>query len=247
MIEHTCEPPIGPSTPDAWECSECARRWVRREPRDPETLLSWRKVGEGRVSARCPWCRLEGCWAFAGGAEVDGNQFTPPKGHTVRSTGDDSAHRTDTCPVRTPESRLYDPRPPWAPEETAVSTERPDIRAQQLAQARGANPDSSDYPDAVQDAWNDLLDWEELPAPEQAKIAGLLPWIASQEWTPEIATPVKHQWKRLPNGSIDDSAHDVEADFGGHNGPRCEVCGTVFCKHCTPDRYDEECPGIWVE
>ncbi|GAA0853563.1 hypothetical protein ACFQVD_26340 [Streptosporangium amethystogenes subsp. fukuiense] len=131
--------------------------------------------------------------------------------------------------------------------EPTESAERPDIRAQQLAQARGSIPESSDYPEAVADAWNDLLDWEDLPAPNQAEIRALLPWIASQEWPPEIATPVKHQFKRLPNGSIDNFAHDVETDSGGHNGPRCEVCGTVFCQHCAPDRYEEECPGVWVE
>ncbi|MEV0830920.1 MULTISPECIES: hypothetical protein [Streptosporangiaceae] len=128
-----------------------------------------------------------------------------------------------------------------------MSTGRPDIRPQQLAQARGFIQEAADYPEAVSTAWTDLQDWEELTASKQAEISGLLPWIASQEWPPEVATPVKHQFERLPNGSIDDFAHEVEADFGGHNGPRCEVCGTAFCEHCTPDRYDEECPGMWVE
>lgn len=55
---------------------------------------------------------------------------------------------------------------------------------------------------------------------------------------------MKHVWKKLTNGDIDEFVLDVEAETTGHNGPGCEVCGFYFCIHC-PDaeaNWESECP-----
>lgn len=45
---------------------------------------------------------------------------------------------------------------------------------------------------------------------------------------------VTHQWKKDTDGSIDEMAWDCDdyESAGGHNGPKCLVCGFDPCVHC---------------
>lgn len=57
------------------------------------------------------------------------------------------------------------------------------------------------------------------------------------------AANVEHVWLLDDHGDPDTMAHDVEVGSGGHNGPRCTVCGFFFCVHCAPQGWQHCCPG----
>jgi len=50
--------------------------------------------------------------------------------------------------------------------------------------------------------------------------------------------PMGHVWERNEDGSVNALAFD----YDDHTGPRCVVCGYVFCDNCQ-EMPDEECPG----
>lgn len=50
---------------------------------------------------------------------------------------------------------------------------------------------------------------------------------------------MQHRWQLNADGEIDIWALDVDY----HNGPECTRCWRVFCEHCNPMCYQEECPG----
>ncbi|MEU4410724.1 hypothetical protein AB0F88_39990 [Streptosporangium sp. NPDC023963] len=98
-----------------WTCLDCGQVWERREG----DYSRWRDPGKDSVRALCPHCRQEGFWPWPpAGDNTDENHFTPPRGHTVKYLDAHWTTRTDTCPVLTEASLLYDPRPPWAPLNT---------------------------------------------------------------------------------------------------------------------------------
>jgi len=56
----------------------------------------------------------------------------------------------------------------------------------------------------------------------------------------------RHSWLGLPDGEVDRFALDVNAEYGGHNGPLCTTCGLYFCEHCHRTYWQSECPGVVV-
>ena len=69
----------------------------------------------------------------------------------------------------------------------------------------------------------------ELDALVAEKVMGLVPGVDFGEW-PE------HQWKKKPDGTIDDMA----SEWDTHNGPCCERCWYSYCHHCQ-DGPDVKC------
>lgn len=63
-----------------------------------------------------------------------------------------------------------------------------------------------------------------------------------------ILSPRGHIWKADDDGTVDFFALDVEdfESFGGHNGPRCTVCGFSYCVHCHQDGPPKGCAGPTV-
>ena len=49
----------------------------------------------------------------------------------------------------------------------------------------------------------------------------------------------RHEWKRKPNGEIDEDAWDGDL----HGGPQCGVCGEVFCSGCSGSLWDAVVAG----
>ena len=52
----------------------------------------------------------------------------------------------------------------------------------------------------------------------------------------------QHEWLLDESGEIDTSAFEIEREFRGHNGPRCNLCGYCVCIWCE-DEIEEECDG----
>lgn len=48
---------------------------------------------------------------------------------------------------------------------------------------------------------------------------------------------MKHDWYLDEDRDID----IWRMDSGFHNGPQCRRCQKLFCHHCDPNCYDEEC------
>jgi len=49
----------------------------------------------------------------------------------------------------------------------------------------------------------------------------------------------KHDFFKDGQGNIDIWI----LDYGYHNGPGCRRCEEMWCEHCDPQCYDEECPS----
>ena len=41
----------------------------------------------------------------------------------------------------------------------------------------------------------------------------------------------------------DDDIDPFFTSHGYHNGPGCALCHDVWCHHCTPEIYTEQCPA----
>lgn len=64
-----------------------------------------------------------------------------------------------------------------------MSTYRPEIDADQLAQARGCEPWNDCYSDCADVARRDLDRWDDLDDAERERILGLVEWINKQVWS----------------------------------------------------------------
>ena len=53
-----------------------------------------------------------------------------------------------------------------------------------------------------------------------------------------IENPRGHTWERDEDGQVDFTAFAVDY----HNGPRCVVCGYVYCEHCRLGPHEDCTP-----
>ena len=74
------------------------------------------------------------------------------------------------------------------------------------------------------------------------------PSTMAEELIPEGHPSAPHKWELDDRGRVNLFAldEDFTEGWGGHNGPRCTVCGLTFCEHCH-DYWATPCPSDYWE
>lgn len=54
---------------------------------------------------------------------------------------------------------------------------------------------------------------------------------------------MKHDWYLDEDGEID----VWRMEYGYHNGPGCRRCEKIWCQHCEPEIWDQECPSSQLD